>query len=107
MATTEVPKALPGEEGQSVPLALVRTGTTFIILYSTCATLLFVLTCFMLLRHSHAHERRRRLPMLLILCLAMVLGLLGSILNTVSTSVAFHGDVGEDAGPSLMGAYSA
>jgi NADH:ubiquinone oxidoreductase subunit 6 (subunit J) len=66
----------------------VRTGVLFIIVYSTCTALLFLLLATVLRRHSFGEaspaERRARLPMLAVLSLSMVLGLLGSILNTVS-----------------------
>ncbi|PWN46862.1 hypothetical protein IE53DRAFT_371955 [Violaceomyces palustris] len=78
-----------------VPTALVKAGVTYIILYSTLATLLFVLLCVVLLKDGlRAHKRK--LPIFWTLGVAMIGGLLGSVLNTVFWATQLFGTADEN-----------
>lgn len=70
-----------GYEIAVVQVQLVRTGILYIILYSTLASLLFVLASVVVLKHGLS-PRKRRLPTAWIVGLAMTLGLIGSVTNT-------------------------
>ncbi|KAN0066091.1 hypothetical protein ACQY0O_000184 [Thecaphora frezii] len=76
-----------------VPVALVRNGVTYIILYSMFATLLFVLLCAVLFKNGLSPQKRR-LPVVWVLGLAMLGGLLGSTLNTVFWAYQLFGNAG-------------
>ncbi|KDN52942.1 hypothetical protein K437DRAFT_132990 [Tilletiaria anomala UBC 951] len=66
----------------SIPLALVQQGVAHIILYSTLSTLLFVLLCVVLMKDGLSPSKRRT-PVVWLLGLAMLLGVIGSALDTV------------------------
>ncbi|EPQ32251.1 uncharacterized protein PFL1_00448 [Pseudozyma flocculosa PF-1] len=74
-----------------VPVSLVRSGVTYVILYSMFATLLFVLLCAVLFKNGLSPQKRR-LPVVWVLGLAMLAGLLGSTLNTVFWAYQLFGD---------------
>ncbi|PWN43613.1 hypothetical protein IE81DRAFT_346417 [Ceraceosorus guamensis] len=96
MATTEIQPPSLHDVDSYVPRGLVRTGTLFIIVYSNCTALLFILLSTMLFRYSFSEERKRKLPILVVLSLSMVLGLFGSILNTVFWATLLLRDRDED-----------
>jgi len=60
-----------------VSVGLVKVGVTYIILYSTLATLLFGMAALVLLRHGF-NTRKRWLPQAWALGFSLVLGLIGS-----------------------------
>ena len=76
----------PGQEGydssNAVPLALVQQGVAYIILYSTLSTLLFVLLCVLLMKDGLTAAKRRT-PIAWVLGFSMLLGVIGSSLDTV------------------------
>ncbi|KAJ9477016.1 Cytoplasmic dynein intermediate chain [Pseudozyma hubeiensis] len=80
---------------QYVPVALVRNGVTYIILYSMFATLLFVLLCAVLFKNGLSPQKRR-LPFVWVLGFAMLGGLLGSTLNTVFWAYQLFGNESQD-----------
>ena len=77
-----------GGDASSVPLALVQTGVAYIILYSTLSTLLFVLLCAVFMKNGLGTSRRNS-PVVWILGASMLLGVLGSVLDTVSSVASF------------------
>lgn len=81
---------------QYVPVGLVRSGVTYIILYSMFATLLFVLLCAVLFKNGLSPQKRR-LPFVWVLGFAMLGGLLGSTLNTVFWAYQLFGNVSDNA----------
>ncbi len=72
------------DTGNAVPLSLVSTGIAYIILYSTLSTLLFVLLCAVFMKDGLSRSKRRA-PVVWVLGASMMLGVLGSVLDTVSS----------------------